>query len=332
MVATVFHQFARPFRVAILLGTLIPGFQHPQLRQTVMALQPAEKVPKRIESSVLPNAYRITPDVISGGQPAGEAAYRELKELGVKTVISVDGAAPDVATARSYGLRTVHIPHGYDGIPVQTVRHLAKALRELPGPIYIHCHHGKHRSPTAAAVACVATGRLEREQALSVLQTAGTSPDYRGLYATIQAAQKIEDSLLESLQVDFPERAKLPLIAEAMVALEHTLGHLQAIEKSNWQTPTDQPDLKPAHEALLLREHYTEMLRWVLEDKRPVTFSTLTLEGLESAQELEVLLRDTPEEPKLPEIASGILLRLTANCKSCHRQFRDQPLVEPSAH
>src|SRR4029453_11584488 len=136
-------------------------------------------IPQRIDSELLPNAYRLADKVISGGQPQGEAGFAELKNLGVRTIISVDGAKPDVELAKKFGLRYVHLPHGYDGVPDERVRELAKAVRDLPGPIYIHCHHGKHRSPTAATVACVAAGLLRPEAALTVLKTAGTSENYR---------------------------------------------------------------------------------------------------------------------------------------------------------
>jgi len=114
-------------------------------------LQPDEHYPVKLNALHLPNAVHVHAKVISGGQPDGEAAFQELHRLGVKTVISVDGAAPDLELAKKYGLRYVHLPHGYDGIPEPRVQELAKAVRDLEGPIYIHCHHGKHRSPAAAA-------------------------------------------------------------------------------------------------------------------------------------------------------------------------------------
>ena len=73
----------------------------------------------------------------------------------MQTVISVDGAKPDLEAARKHGLRYVHLPHGYDGVPAPRGDELAIALRTLEGPIYVHCHHGKHRSPAAAGVAWV---------------------------------------------------------------------------------------------------------------------------------------------------------------------------------
>ncbi len=132
--------------------------------------------PQAVTDLALPNAFRLCPEVYSGGQPEGDAGFARLAALGVKTVISVDGARPDIATAARHGLRYVHLPHGYDGIPSDRGVQLAKALRELPGPVYIHCHHGKHRSPAAAAVACVGVGFIDNKTANAFLKQAGTNP------------------------------------------------------------------------------------------------------------------------------------------------------------
>ncbi|MGE0610114.1 MAG: hypothetical protein AB7O62_23685, partial [Pirellulales bacterium] len=79
----------------------------------------AAPLPRRLPVEHLPNAIRLHPKVVSGGQPEGEAAFAELRDLGIKTVISVDGARPAVPLAKKYGLRYVHLPHGYDGVPEQ---------------------------------------------------------------------------------------------------------------------------------------------------------------------------------------------------------------------
>ena len=57
--------------------------------------------------------------------------------LGVKTVISVDGAKPDVDLAKKHGMRYVHLPHGYDGVPDDRAKELAKAVRR-PGRPDLH--------------------------------------------------------------------------------------------------------------------------------------------------------------------------------------------------
>jgi protein tyrosine phosphatase (PTP) superfamily phosphohydrolase (DUF442 family) len=273
----------------------------------------------------LPNLYRLHEKVLSGGQPEGEAAFAELARLGVKTVISVDGAKPEVALAAKHGLRYVHLPHGYDGVPETRAKELAKAVRDLPGPIYIHCHHGKHRSPAAAAVACVGAGLLEPQAAVAFLRTAGTSENYRGLYQAAERARRIDDAVLAALKPDFPEMAKLPAMAEAMVSIEHHHDHLKQIAAANWQPPVKHPDLVPAHEALLLREQFTELLRAAEMKQQPAGFRDLIRESETAAGELEAALTRGKENPTA---AAAALAKVTQHCSACHKTYRDVPLGE----
>jgi protein tyrosine phosphatase (PTP) superfamily phosphohydrolase (DUF442 family) len=316
--------------LALLLGCQQQPTPAPALAPASSAVNTA--VPEQLDVRFLPNAYRLHEKVISGGQPAGEPAFAELAALGVKTVISVDGAKPDVEAAKKHGLRYVHLPHGYDGVPENRVQELAKAVRELPGPIYIHCHHGKHRSPAAATVACVAAGLVEPSQAEGILRVAGTSPSYEGLYESARAARKLEASLLDELQAEFPETAKIPPLAEAMVGLEHTHDHLKKIEAAGWRPLPDHPDLKPAHEALLLREHFTEMSRTEPVMAEPESFRAMLTESRAAAKELENILARSGfgDDPADANEATAILARVSANCKACHTQFRDVPLGKKS--
>jgi protein tyrosine phosphatase (PTP) superfamily phosphohydrolase (DUF442 family) len=287
--------------------------------------------PERLDEPTLPNAYRLHARVISGGQPAGEPAFARLKELGVRTVISVDGAKPEVEFAKKHGLRYVHLPHGYDGVPEERAKELAKAVRDLPGPIYIHCHHGKHRSPAAATVACVGAGLLAPGNALAVLETAGTSENYRGLYQAAEAAKRFDDALLDELRVEFPETVKVPPIADAMIAMEHTHDHLKQLAAVGWRPINKSPDLDPAHEALLLREHYTELLRTDEVKEQPEGFQKLLAESEVTAQELEALLADWKKagSPAPPRAEIGqAFAAVTKSCATCHKTYRDVPLAE----
>jgi len=299
----------------------------------IAAGQEAQKEwrPENLNAPSLPNAYRLHPRVISGGEPAGEEAFAALKNLGVKTIISVDGARPQLELAKKLGLRYVHLPHGYDGVPDDRAKELAKAVRDLPGPVYIHCHHGKHRSPAAAAVACVAAGLLAPEQALSVLTTAGTSENYRGLYQSAQSARRFDDGLLDELRVEFPETVKVPPIAGAMVQIEHTHDHLKRLAAAGWQPLDNQPDLEPAHEALLLKEHYRELTRTDDAQRQPVPFRQLLTESEQTADSLESLLRAWQKAGRPQPIPAKITTTFAAvsqHCAACHQKFRDVPLTE----
>lgn len=277
---------------------------------------------EKISAKHLPNPVRLTSKVISGGLPEGELAFAELQDLGVKTVISVDGTKPDVATARKYGMRYVHLPHSYDGIPKDRAKELAKAVREFPGTIYVHCHHGKHRSPAAAAVACIGAGFIDRDEGHQVLTVAGTGVNYRGLFQSVDDATRLDSSLLGELQANFPETAQLPAMAEAMVAIEHSYDHLKMIEKAGWKAPADHPALSPKHEALLLREHFTELQRTDDMNRRSLEFQQLTQDAAVAARALEETLQTQPNDP---ETASRAFAEISSNCKSCHQVFRDLP-------
>src|SRR5262245_49209462 len=97
-----------------------------------------------VSDTHLYNAHIVTRKVNSRAEPHDEAPFAALQQLVGKTIISVDGAKPDIELAHKYGMRYVHIPIGYDGVPDDKSRAIAKAIDELPGPIYVHCHHGKH--------------------------------------------------------------------------------------------------------------------------------------------------------------------------------------------
>lgn len=300
-------------------------------KQSGISTSEAAELPHKIESKHLPNPVQITEKVISGGLPEGDAAFAELAELGVRTVISVDGQTPDVAMAEKHGLKYVHLPHGYDGIPKERVKELAKAVRDLNGPIYIHCHHGKHRSPAAASVACVAAGLLVKSQAVQVLEVAGTSPKYRGLFQSAQEVVPFETELLDNLQVEFKAQLPIPAMAEAMVHISHTHEHLKQIAAADWKAPKDHPDLSPAHEALLLSEQFTEMLRTEEVQKQPEDFQRMLRESETAAQKLEAALTEwkrkgAPTPP--PETFAEFSKVISDNCTNCHKIYRDIPLSE----
>jgi protein tyrosine phosphatase (PTP) superfamily phosphohydrolase (DUF442 family) len=287
----------------------------------------------RTDSIHLPNLVQVSDLVYSGGLPVGDPAFARLRSLGIKTVISVDGQTPDVETAKRFGLRYVHLPHGYDGIPKLRAQELAKAVLEFDGPIYFHCHHGKHRSPAAASVACITAGLVSAEQGLATLQAAGTSPHYVGLFKSVETAGVIPRADLDSLDVVFREIAEIPPMAEAMVAIEHTFGNLERLADANWQPPNNHPDLDPAHQALMLKEHFTEMLRAEYVQPEPAGFQQILGHSRRLSEQLEDCLRqqdatDDQTSTEDTESADRILKAIRVECKQCHQQFRDQPLAE----
>jgi protein tyrosine phosphatase (PTP) superfamily phosphohydrolase (DUF442 family) len=274
----------------------------------------------------LHNLHQITPRVLSGAQPDDEAGFQSLRDRGVKTIITVDGAKPDVEAARKYGMRYVHLPIGYDGVSDEEGKAIAKAIEELPGPIYVHCHHGKHRTAAAVAVACVLLGEIRPEQAEGVLREMGTGENYKGLWAAARAARPAKKGELEKLHVEFPEVAKIPAMADAMVDIDHRFDNLKLAAKHGFGTPPDHPDIDPKHEALQLWERLYELGRSGQATTRPAGFATLLVEGEAGARELkDALAAWTAASPAdaAPAAMDKVMARLAASCAACHKAYRD---------
>ncbi len=274
--------------------------------------------PTPVHRHGLDNAYWLTDKVLSGAQPEGDAAFGELAALGVKTIISVDGAKPDAEAARRHGLRTVHLPIGYDGVPKERALELAKAIEELEGPIYIHCHHGQHRGPAAAVVACVVAGKMDNVQAVDTMKTLGTGLQYIGLWASASEARKAEPAILQRLTVDFREAVPMPPLAEAMVGIDVVFDRLQRCATSGWKRPSDHPDLDPPHEALRLREIFYEIMRTDDFKARPAEFRARMEASRSASEHLEGLLRSGGS-------GDPDLLTLKQSCVDCHRIWRNTP-------
>jgi len=281
---------------------------------------PATRPFNPVEPHRLHNAHIVTPRIISGAQPDDDAAFAALRDLGVRTIISVDGAAPNVDMARKYGMRYVHLPIGYDGVPQDKGEQIAKAMQELPGPIYVHCHHGKHRSAAAVAVACVYNGMLSPSQAEDVLRIFGTGVSYTGLWRDVRGARRVDQAQLDGLSVDYVEVAKISDLAGAMVQVDGHYDHLKAVQTAGWKAPPDHPDLDPPHEALQLNEHFREIGRLEAVAARPAEFRAILDEAQRRTAELSELLRVSEVDATA---ADATLKQIGATCTSCHKAYRD---------
>lgn len=263
----------------------------------------------------LNNLLRVSPTIYTGGQPTRNAAFAELARLGVRTVVSVDGAIPDVEAARNAGLRYVHIPIGYDGVSQSAGQSLTRLVRDAEGPFYIHCHHGQHRGPAAAAIACIAAQQLTGPRALAILDAAGTSKDYGGLWRDVAAfTPPAENQPLPPLV----ETAPLDTLAAGMAKADRAFENLRSLSARNWQDQEEHPDVTAVQEAILLREAFHEMVRRLQEanDHDP-RFSDWMADAEAGAKLLETRIAAGNSAG-----AEGALTRLKDQCARCHDRYR----------
>jgi protein tyrosine phosphatase (PTP) superfamily phosphohydrolase (DUF442 family)/cytochrome c556 len=271
-----------------------------------------------IEITGIQNSFRVTDNMFSGSQPEGAAAFAALVKLGVKTIVSVDGSKPDVATAHKYGLRYVHLPFGYDGVPTNRVAELAKLTTELSGSFYVHCHHGMHRGPTAVAIICEASAGWTPERAEAWLHEAGTSDDYPGLYRAARNFREPTAAQLAAVK-DLPELAKTSFLVDAMVAIDEHSALLKQSQEASWKSPPGHADVSPPHEATMLWEQFRELARADDTVKRPADYREKLAAAEQSAASLRQLLR----EPIVSPTMDVAFKQVGQACAACHKQYRN---------
>lgn len=322
------HVFVAALSVGpFLLGNVVSSRLMPTQEQAPAdaAKKADARIPEPLKLPGIENSFRLSPRLYSGGDPQSAESFAALKQLGIRTIISVDGAQQNVDEARKVGIRYVHLPIGYDGVPNEQALKLVQAIKSLPGPVYVHCHHGKHRGPAAAAVCGISTEGWSKEQAMSWMKTAGTSPDYRGLFASVGAFEPPSPEVLAKVSADFPERAPVPALVEAMLLVDQRWDNLKAVQKAGFRAPENQPDLDPPHEALQLVELYRELQRSPEALDHGADFLNAAKSAEKNAEGLEKATRDFTKSPTAEsrQAVDAAFRAAGASCTQCHGRFRD---------
>ena len=272
----------------------------------------APKTFRQVDVAGLENVFQLPGDVYSGGEPASQAAFEQLRQLGVKTIVSVDGARPDVDAARRLGIRYVHIPIGYDGVDKEAAAKLKQVRITIDGPVYVHCHHGKHRGPAATCVLLSIRKDWSEADARSFLAAAGTANRYRGLWRDAIARRGVAPGgeLIES--------AKIAPIAEVMARLDRDLDAL-----ANLQTPPTER----IHKALLVEEAFVEMERELDSTTADeAEYRALLKNAHRDARRLRYALELNQERPSDASSnidTAPIIMSLKNRCDACHKVHRD---------
>lgn len=254
------------------------------------------------------NLRQVAPDLLSGSQPEGAEAFEELARRGVKVIVSVDGATPDVDEAHKHGLRYVHVPIGYDKLKPQQRADLVEAIMTAGGPVFMHCHHGQHRGPAAAAYCGMAIGKLSGPEALDILKAAGTRADYTGLW---DAVRKFEPPTV--VAGPLVESAKVEPLTGAMVRIDH---HWTGIEKQlKSDSITDTKEF--ASETLLLAEEFRELPRVSLVTDEPLKAR------MQAATQAADELHQAAQKSDLPAMQSAAK-KVVQSCVDCHANHRNQ--------
>lgn len=281
----------------------------------------------RIEDAEhIENLLKLSDSIYSGGQPVGEEAFAELAARGVKVMVSVDGARPNLELAEKYGMRYIHIPIGYDGIDENAQLQLVKTMQVCDEPMFIHCHHGKHRGPSAAAVCMqgAPVGAWTNEQATAFLEQAGTSHDYAGLYRDVGAFSKPDDRALATVSDQLPEHVAVSDLVEAMANIDRHWDYLKALHRNDFRGLSDHPDVVPAQEALIIAEGLRELVRQDDTKQMGDEYVEMMKASEAAAWAAHEALKhyDSADETTFDAAKSAYNI-LVDSCKACHKKHRN---------
>lgn len=285
-------------------------------------IKPAEAKPTgpavAVDLGPIHNGFKLGKKIISGSCPYGDEGFAALKSQGVKTIVTVDGAKPNAELAAKYGMRYVHIPVAYSGITRAQELDIIRAVRDLEGPVFVHCHHGEHRGPTAAVIAAMALEGWTNEDGLEALAQAGTSKGYAGLWGDVREFVLPTKTDIDAADNKFPSSAPIPALAESMVSIDNYFDSIKGIKAAGWKAPTDHPDVDPPHEALLLKEQFREIKRTPQAQAFPADFMKHLDDAETATTALEAAMRG--EDVAAKETA---FKAVGANCGSCHKLYRN---------
>ena len=276
----------------------------------------ATSLPRQLPG--LDNVLLVMDGLINGSAPQGDAGFDSLRKLGVKTILSVDGAAPDVVRAEARGIRYVHLPIAYGGIAEDQGLRIIRAIRDLPKPIYIHCFHGTHRSPSAAAFAAVGLGRLSNNEAVAFMHQAGASEKYANLYRAVETGKPVDPAAIEKVAPEFPTCFTLPDFVRRMSAIGTTWEQLEETQRAAWAAPADHPDLHPRSLGEALFAALGDAAGDSLVGTKPADFREMVLRSQEFARALAAALTRGDKSETDKHFAS-----LKHSCQACHTKYRD---------
>ncbi len=272
--------------------------------------QATPSFPQKIVCGKIENFYEVASGLYSGGSPETAEDFAALAKRGVTHIVSVDGKPPLLELAKKHHLKYIHLPIGYGQLTDKTMAQIAASMPKNPNSqVFIHCHHGKHRGPAAAAIACQFTKGLSPDQAVAWLKVVGTSPDYPGLYEAVRNFSKVSKQEIEKQREGLVETVSPPPLVEAMLLIDEQFDAITAAATPGGALAT----------ATLLKEQLQELARDKHSSKSDA-FAQHLKEAIEATTSLENSLRIGASQ-EIPKALTAV----KATCARCHQATRDRP-------
>jgi protein tyrosine phosphatase (PTP) superfamily phosphohydrolase (DUF442 family) len=136
-----------------------------------------------LELPGLPNFHKVSDDLYRGAQPTAEG-MRQLKVLGIKTVVNLRSFHSDRKEIGSTGLGYEHIyMKAWHPEDKEVVRFLQIVTDEARTPVFVHCQHGADRTGTMCAIYRIAVQGWSKQEAVDEMTKGGFG--FHGIWANL---------------------------------------------------------------------------------------------------------------------------------------------------
>ena len=121
----------------------------------------------------LPNLHQVTPTLYRGAQPTA-VGMRQLRAMGIKTVLNLRSFNSDREEIRGTGLAYEHIyMKAWHPERADIIRFLQITTDKNRAPIFVHCQHGADRTGLMCAVYRVAVCNWTKAEAIREMTQGG---------------------------------------------------------------------------------------------------------------------------------------------------------------
>jgi len=128
---------------------------------------------KAIQKPGLPNLHKVSDDLYRGAQPTA-AGMRELKAMGIRTVVNLRAMHSDRDEMSGTDLAYEHIPmEAWNPEGEDVVRFLQIVTDKNRTPVFVHCQHGADRTGTMCAAYRIIVQGWTKDEAIEEMTKGG---------------------------------------------------------------------------------------------------------------------------------------------------------------
>ena len=119
-----------------------------------------------VEREGLQNLYKVSDALYRGAQPQKEG-IKELKKLGIKTIVNLRTSNKDQKLIKGYEFKYYHLSmNAFSPKKKKFSRFLEIVSDPAHQPVFIHCQHGADRTGTAVALYRIKIQKWAVEEAI----------------------------------------------------------------------------------------------------------------------------------------------------------------------